>query len=433
MNRRSQESQGRIALFCQHFYPEMVSTGMHMTELATGLARRGWDITVYCAKPSWGRVQEGEGPIGQFDYEGVHIARVSSFGSQTRSMASRVLFAATFMAASAWEALRHVRSYTCIVATTNPPFIGLVGAVGRWLAKKPFLLIVYDVYPDIAVRAGALSPQSPIAWLWERVTCTILKAADVIVVIGRDMETVVRQKMNAAEASRIIFVPNWSDETHVQPVPSSQNGFLRECCLEGKFVVQYAGRMGRTHNLEPLVEAARLLKDRPVVFQFVGDGAKKSALQSMVTQYGLENVQFVPYQPMNRLAEMLSAASLSVICLESQYTGMSVPSKTYGAMASGRPILALLDPQSEIGLTVRETECGYVLKDPSGVQVAIQIEELMSRPERLAELGRNARDRFLRDYTLTRAIDRYEAILSKLCSAGAGGTLVDEPVRSGVE
>ncbi len=412
-------SKRNVALLCQHFYPEMVSTGMHMTELALGLTQRGWNITVYCAKPSWGSELSDHKLPRREDYEGIHVVRVPTLGAQKRGLFLRALFAVSFLLMSAWSVVTTLRLHDGWVFTTNPPFVGLIGCLVRRITKKPYLLIVYDVYPDIAVQCGALPAKSPIRYLWDCVARWILKSAHTIVVIGRDMEKVIRNKLKQSAVSSIALVPNWSDEKRVRPVCPDSNHFVQEYGLPGKLVVQYAGRMGRTHNLEPLVQAAALLRDKPIVFQFVGDGAKKVTLQEMVREHQLPNVQFVPHQPMERLAEMLSAASISVVCLETLYTGLSVPSKTYGAMASGNPILAFLDPESEIGLTIIESGCGFVLRDPDGAQVAEALENLISNPRRLLELGHNARQKFLQDYTLSKAVDRYNALLEKMCASQA--------------
>ena len=153
----------------------------------------------------------------------------------------------------------------------------------------------------------------------------ILAGAAVTVVIGRDMQDLVQRKMSPHLHDRIVMIPNWSDERRVHHVPAAANAFRQEHRLDGRFVVQYAGRLGQKHNLEPLIDAARLLSDTRALFQFVGDGDKKPKLEALAADLGLENVQFLPYQPMERLAEMLSAADVAVVCLESGHTGDQRP------------------------------------------------------------------------------------------------------------
>ncbi len=400
-----------IVLLCQHFFPEMISTGIHMTELAVALTRLGWAISAVCAQPRLLVATNNARVPTQMTYQGIRIARSGALGSHD-GLASRLLFAMTFSLTSIVQVLRVGRGARGVVLTTNPPFLGLAA----WLISKmrflPYALIVYDVYPEIAVRLGVVRAGSFLERLWEHLTRAVLNEAAAVIVIGRDMEPIIAAKMRPDRRERIRLIPNWSDDHVVAPMRPEENPFIQEHHLHGRFVVQYAGRMGRTHNLEPLVAAADLLRDEGIVFQFIGDGAKRSDLLTLCRVQGLSNVVFLPYQPMERLREMLAAADVSVVCLERQFTGLSVPSKTYGVMAAGRPILAFLDPESEIGRTIVENNCGVVLRDPTGTQVASIVRELKQNRARLERMGQNGRSAFLANYTLSLAAQRYDACLS---------------------
>jgi glycosyltransferase involved in cell wall biosynthesis len=432
----------RLVLLCEHFYPEMVSTGMHMTELATRLAAMGWEITVYTAKPSWGTHGDDTGKRipHEMVHEGVRIVRVPTVGSQKGGLLSKAVAALTFVSSVSGTLLASRADYRAMVVTTNPPFVGMLAWFVSRLYQRPYLLIVYDVFPDFAVSLGVLPKRSLVATVWERVTRTILSGAAVTVVIGRDMRELIEGKMPPRLRGRIVTIPNWSDERRVRPVPPEENGFRQEHVPEGAFVVQYAGRLGEKHTLEPLIVAARALRDTEVVFQFVGDGAKKPKLEALAASDRLDNVQFLPYQPMERLSEMLSTADLAVVCLEQGHTGISVPSKAYGVIASGTPVVGILDPQGEIGMMIAETGCG-VLVQPDGEEIADVIRRLMADPERRRAMGEAGRRAFLDGYTLARAAERYDAALTsmvrrdRIARLGAGApplrlTATSRPFRS---
>ena len=407
-------SSKKLVLLCEHFYPEMISTGMHMTELATRLAELGWRITVYTAKPTWGTDGDEERSVPkEMVHEGVRILRVPTIGRQKGNLLSRTVSAVTFVLSVSWALWRKRAEYPAMVITTNPPFIGVLGWLYSRLSGRPYLLIVYDVFPDFAISLGVLSADSRIAKAWERMTRMILAGAAVTVVIGRDMQDLVQRKMSPRLHDRIVMIPNWSDERRVQPVPRAANTFRREHGLDGRFVIQYAGRLGQKHNLEPVIDAARLLSDTPALFQFVGDGDKKRKLEALAADAGLENVQFLPYQPMERLSEMLSAADIAVVCLESGHTGISVPSKAYGVIASGTPIVGILDPDGEIGQMIKEIGCG-VLVDPDGEEIAAAIRDLMDDPVKRSAMSAAARETFLEKYTLSKAAEAYDAALSSM-------------------
>lgn len=402
----------RFVLLCQHFYPEMVSTGMHMTELAERLTELGWQITVYCARPSWGT--ETDLAEQTIQYNGIEITRVNTHGDQKKSLPSRALFALSFLWSVTLLLWQQRKQFPAIVVTTNPPFLGLVGWLFATLFRVPYLLIVYDIYPEIAVNLGVLSARSPITWVWRQVTHLIFRKAAVLVVIGRDMERIVQQKLPPHLRHRITRIPNWSDEKRVRPVPKSENSFRQQQGIQNTFLVQYAGRMGRTHNLEPIIEAARQLSTEKILFQFVGDGAKKQALQQLAAQYNLTNIQFLAYQPMEGLSEMLAAADLALVCLDEAFTGLSVPSKSYGIMASGTPILGFVQPDSEIGQMITEEACGLVLPNPTAEQISQTLRNLIHNTGTLDAMSAAGHRAFLQKYTLSHAALAYDAVLVKM-------------------
>lgn len=406
-------AQKQLALVCQHFYPEMVSTGMHMTEIARRLQQRGWQITVYCDQPAY--VLDGEDDAVPTDmvHQGIRIKRVPAVGAHREGMASRAVRAVTYLLSTVRALVRDREQYDGLLVTTNPPFGGLAGWFMAVMHGTPYVQLVYDVYPDIAEELGVIGKGGLPAWAWEQMSRLMLNRAAATIVIGRDMAEVVRQKLRRDNWGTMHLIPNWSDETVVKPIPRDENPFRHEHDIGDQVLVQYAGRHGSTHNLEPLVEAAERLTDQPVMFQFIGEGAKKEKLQRMARERDLDNVVFLPYQPLDELDTVLSAADLAVVCLESKFTGLSVPSKTYGIMAGGTPILGFLDAESEIGRTIQEAECGIVLEDPSGEQVADHLRDLIRKPDRLNEMGQHGRQAFESEFTLSHAAERYDTVLQR--------------------
>lgn len=417
----------RLALVCQHFYPEMVSTGMHMTELARRLRRHGWKITVYCAQPSYMIDDDKQKVDPVMTHQGITIKRMPTVGDQRESLLSRLALALTYLLSTVRALIRDRNQYDGLLVTTNPPFIGLAGWVLSKVYGQPYVQLVYDVYPDIAVRLGVVDRENPVAYLWERMTQLMLNGAAATVVIGRDMAEVIRRKLARQNWGNVHLIPNWSDETVVEPIPRSENPFRQKYEVGDRLLVQYAGRHGKTHNLEPLMGAAERLKEEPVLFQFIGEGDKKEKLQRMARERALDNVMFLPYQPMGELDTVLAAADVAVVCLESQFTGLSVPSKTYGIMASGTPILGFLDKESEIGKTIQENGCGFVLEDPSEEQVAEHIRVLLEATDKREEMGTAGRKAYEKDYTLAAAAQRYDAVLSRYIY----GTGTKAPVQQG--
>ena len=403
----------KLALICQHFHPEMLSTGIFMTQIATDLSSRGWPIRVYCGQPIYRDAAQDQGPVPEHEeYEGVEIIRVPTWGNPRGPLLPRGLNAFTYLLMTAWRLFRDRHELKGIINSTNPPFLGLAASLVNLVTALPFVTIVHDLYPDAAIRLGILNPGSLIARVWARITCRILNRSEGLVVIGRDMAELVHAKLTST-AQKITLIPNWADDSQIYPIPHAENSFRQLHNPKDHFTVQYSGRMGRTHNLEPLLQAAARLQDEPVLFQLIGDGAKRAKLEQMAAEMNLQNVQLLPYQPYDQLAQVLSAADLAVVCLEKSCTGVSVPSKSYGIMACARPIMAFMDPNSEIGLMIQETGCGVVLADPTVEAVFTQVRSLIANPAQCRRMGEQGYSAFLEKYTLTSAIQKYDLWLKE--------------------
>lgn len=399
----------RLLLLCQHFFPEMISTGQLLTELGVALRRRGWSIDVIAAQPMLGIEARNERVPPFMTHEGINIFRVPSMGSHRGRLMGRALFSVTYPLRALMKVVNWRHRYDGILVLTNPPTLGVAAAIARGLLRVPYVLLVHDVYPDVAVRLGVLRESSVVARLWDALSRWVLRRAAGVIVLGRDMEDTVRDKMPKDDKRHLYVIPHWAAFGTAVPIAKCDNAFRRRTNPANRFLVQYSGRHGRTHNLEPLIEAARILQDEAVLFQFIGDGAKKSALRERADD--LRNVQFLPYQPYDDLQTVLSAADLGVVCLESGFKGLSVPSKTYGIMAAGVAVLALVDRASEIGLVVDENECGLVVPGATADGLAHSIMDLIRDPARCLRMGQSGRSAFERQYTLVQAATQYDAAL----------------------
>lgn len=408
--------QQRILVLCQHFYPEMVSTGLHMTELFTNLAEFEQNkITVFCTYPSKEEfVQEQLLPT-QERYKNVRIYRVSNLGKQHGSIFQRLLFSISYFLKAFWFSLSHRKSFDLIIISTNPPFIGLIAYILKRFFCIPYILIVYDIYPEIAILLDVLKPSSVTAKVWSWFTKLIYNHASRLVVIGEDMRKIVMEKLKPHLWERIALIHNWADSREIQPVEKEKNSFLKQYHLQDKIVLQYSGTMGRTHNIEPILEAALELKaEREIVFMFVGGGNKKKIVEQFVKTHELNNIIVLPYQPFEVLPQTLSAATFSFVCLEDEFTGYSVPSKSYGIMASKSPIIGLLREDSEIADTIRQYDCGVLYSKNNHQSLSDFLLELLKNKERIQQMGENGYKAFLQHFDLQISVGKYQELIESM-------------------
>jgi glycosyltransferase involved in cell wall biosynthesis len=411
-----------VVMLSQYMYPERNSTGELLTSLATGLAASGFPVTAYCAQPTY---FAGSTPVDRtLVYEGVVIHRLWTTRLGRARLVTRLVDALTFAVACAVRLTRLPRG-AIVLTVTNPPFIPLIAALRRRFSRNSFVLLVHDVYPEAAVQLKSIGQGSVLHRVWRVIDHFTLRQADRIVVLGVDMGAVVASKMAPGHEQRIVVIPNWADDG-IAPIPKEQSKTAQRYGLVDTFVVQYSGNVGLSQSLEVVLEAAVMLAADDVTFTVVGEGVNLLHLKALAESRDLRNVRFIARVPHELLADSLAACDVALVPLARGMEGLSVPSKYYSALASGRPILAVMDPHAEVARSVVDDDCGLVVPQWDASSIADSVRRLQSDPELLARLGRNARQAFERLYTRDRAISEYIAVLSSLNDAAR-----DAPIKSG--
>jgi glycosyltransferase involved in cell wall biosynthesis len=237
-----------------------------------------------------------------------------------------------------------------------------------------------------------------------------LVAADLNVVLGLHMQN--RLISEGVGKARIKIIHNWADEDAVHPVTKGENRLGKEWGLSDKFVVGYSGNMGRAHEFGAILDAAEMLRKRTdIVFLFIGDGGSRPWVEEQVSTRNLTNVIFKPYQPRERLAESLSVPDVHFISLKPRLEGLIVPSKFYGIIAAGRPVLFAGSPTGEIANMIKKAKCGVSVELEDARALAAAIEHLVEETGHCAQMGINARAAFDRFYGMEKSLQAWSEVL----------------------
>jgi colanic acid biosynthesis glycosyl transferase WcaI len=274
-----------------------------------------------------------------------------------------------------------------------------------------------DVYPEIAIHLNVRFLHRPVACLISILRDQSLKAAKANVVVGCQMKA--RLLSGKFCPDRVDVIHNWADDEVIQPVSYVDNPLRYRWQLENKFVVGYSGNLGRAHEFDTIVRAARQLKDHPrIVFVCIGGGYGFDDLRSKIEQHGLQSTfLFFPYQDRNMLKYSLGVADVHWISLKPELEGFIVPSKFYGVAAAGKPIIAISAENGEIAQLVMQHRCGIVIK-PGDVTALVQILcDLADDGGRVAEMGRHARAMLELHFSRRHALQSWRHLLESL----AGG------------
>jgi len=387
----------RLLLISEHFEPSTGATAQLMTDLAEGLHRRGWSVTVLTATPG--------GALN------VPVQRLGGRSGVAIGVTAKVLRGARFLLGSLLWCLWHGRRGDGVLIVSNPPFIGILGPLLQLSRRLPYIFVFQDLFPRSAVLSGVLPAAGPVALVWRSLMQQVCRHSATTVVLSQAMEERLRRDLGRELPLEVIH--NWAVERGLSR-PRAQNTFAKEHGFEDRFTLQYSGNFGRLHDLLTLLEAARLLQHTTVQFVFIGGGAKGGQIEAYQQGFGLKNVLQLPYQPRQRLPESLSACDLSAIGLIPGAEDTVAPSKFYGILASGRGVVLIARRSCDLAQLVLREGCGIVVEPGEAAELAERLRALNEAPEEVAAMGERSRTLYERQFGVDRSIDRYAAVLERL-------------------
>lgn len=401
----------RLIILNQFFYPDHSATSQLMTDLAESLVGRGFEVTALCGR---GRYNGGERLAPREEYRGVRVERAwaTSFGKG--AAIGRLADYFSFYLGGAWKLLTLPR-HDVVMALTTPPLIGMLALMICRLKGMKLTALVQDIYPDVGVALGTFKEGGFATRVLDRLNRLVLAHADRIIVLGDCMREKVAAKVGGDAEGRIDVIHNWADGEKIRPLKDGErNNFLRQHGLSGRFVVEFSGNLGRVNDFDTPLEAARLLKEREdIIFLLIGDGAKAGEIKDYVRRHDLKNVRLLPYQPREALLYSLAAGDAHLVTLAEGLAGLSVPSKTYGILAAGRPVLFIGDPRSDIARLVTEHGCGEVVSSGDAPRLARIVSAWADDSSMPARMGVHARELFLRYFERRHAVEAYSQSLLK--------------------
>lgn len=384
----------RIAVVCPHFAPDSAPTGVVMTRIVNELAALGHEIHVVTSLPWYAR--------HRIEPEWQHVrwrtrTESESWGSVTRldpfagddkkNLVRRAIGFLGFSVTAAVAGVRVARGrrLDAVLVMSPPLTLGVTGWVIARLRRVPLFVNVQDVFPDAAVESGAITNRVVIA-VARRLETWVYARAEAVTVLSDDLADNLRAKVPAHRAWRIRTIPNFVDVEAIRPL-DRRTDYRRELGLDDRPVVMYAGNVGFSQSLDLMIDAARELPG--VWFVINGDGSARRELEGRAGD--MPNVVFGDYQPAERLPEVLATGDVHAVLLKRGLGRVSVPSKTYSIMAAGRPIVAAVDPGTEVTRLVSSSGGGTCVPPDDSTAFVAAIRDLVSDADRMQSMGRSAR------------------------------------------
>jgi glycosyltransferase involved in cell wall biosynthesis len=280
---------------------------------------------------------------------------------------------------------------TTLLTGTNPVLLLCIIPFLIFLRRFQWILLVHDVFPENLVAGGFLNENSIFYKILACYFDRVYSLADVLICIGRDMQLVIETK--TGNKGKSVYLPNWVDERDVYPLPRNL-GFLGfEDCL----VFQFFGNVGRLQGVNTLLTAISMVKSENAAFIFIGGGALVPDVKQFINENPSKKIVYLGHLPLSKKNAGLSMCDVALVSLETKMLGLGVPSKAYFSLAAGKPILAAVESESEIGQMLKEHQVGWRCDPGSPDQIANMIDKLCSSPCYLAH--QSPRDVFLNNYT----------------------------------
>lgn len=401
-------------VFLNRFYwPDMAATAQQLTDLAEDLASAGVEVSVVASRGGYA----GSTPTlpGHETRNGVRIVRLPTTRFGRARIWGRVADYLSYILGLVPALLRLPRP-DVVVACSDPPFVLAPALLVARLRGCKLVYNARDIYPHLAARLGVVREHGFPYRALDRLARSLHARCDAVITLGPGMGRTLTGA--GAPPERTGVIPDGVDTRSIEPVPRERNPLLPELDLEGRFVVLYSGNAGWAHCFDAVIGAARLLRDDPeIVFLFIGGGRKRADLEATARAEGLGNVRFMDYLPREQLRYSLSMANVSLVTERPEVAGLLLPCKTYGILASGRPLIFIGSEQSDVAGIVRETECGYVVRPGDSAGLASVIGDLRADPERAAALGARSRRAAETAYDRSVVADRWRESLERILSS----------------
>ena len=406
----------RLLVITPHFEPDTAPTGIIVTSLVEQWAKQGHQIEVITSLPWYEKHEiatQWKGRLFRRDEkELVRVTRLHPFPQDKSKLLQRLVSFLAFSFLAVIASLSIKGPFDAVIVVSPPLTLGNVGKVAAIRHRCKLILNLQDIFPDVAVALGMVKSRSSIKFL-EKYEKFTYNGSDAITVLSEDLEKNVNKKIDRMKTPpKVTVVPNFLISSSIKP-QSRLTNYRREHELGEKFVVMYAGNLGNSQSFELITNAAKKHEEREdVVYVINGSGVMSDRLNEQANE--LKNLKVIEHQPIERLSEVLASADIHLVPLRTGLGDMSVPSKIYSVFAAGRPVIASVDPGTEIERIVTESEGGISVAPDDFDSFIFELEGLIENSELRAEMGIKARVWLEKWYSSQTIADSYLDLIRQL-------------------
>lgn len=393
--------EGTIYIVNQHYYPELASTGQVFQEIAEHLHKIGYVVTVLTGRPFYHSGEKVTAPKREV-INGVKIKRLWNTTFPKSSILGKLLNLLTFQVSLFLNILLFVKKCDRVIAGTNPPLAISSVAFANLFNRLRTIFVIQDLYPDILISSGFLSASSFRYKLLKKIMKMSMKKAHTIITISEDMKSHIQREYGFVD---IKIINNWAIG---DIYPLDNKSLKKQRGLENKFVVQYSGNFGVAHEYNTLLSSITQLRhNSEILFHIVGGGINYTRLKEACTGEGVENVIFEEYVQKADLNGSLNMADISLIIFDDTFRNVLMPSKYYGILACGKPVVLISGKDNDIKRDIARYNIGFSVTTGEHQKLTETLLTLAGNHGLRQDLALNVRNLFELKYTKEHALNKY--------------------------
>jgi glycosyltransferase involved in cell wall biosynthesis len=397
-----------LSIITQFYPPDYAATGQLIEELAFQLSQQKIEVQIFTGQPGYAFKRKSAPATENSERLVIRRSRTTQIWPQR--IRGKVISGLLFCVRSGIHLLKHSQRGNVLLVTTAPPYLPVLGLLANLCFKLPYICLIYDLYPDVAIELNVVSQKHWLAQLWHAINRAVWERSQQLIVLSPTMKQRIATRYPAL-ADKISVIHSWADPDTIVPIAKQDNWFATQHNLTEKFTVLYSGNIGRCHDMETILKAAKELENEAIQFVFIGNGAQYQSCIERSQQLGLNNCLFLPYQDKQTLPYSLTACDLSLVSISPGMEGLVAPSKLYGTLAAGRPVAAICETHSYLRQMLAAANCGQAFTNGDGRGLAHFIRDLAQNAELAAKLGAAGRRYLLAHFTPEIIASQYSTVI----------------------
>ena len=295
--------------------------------------------------------------------------------------------------------------------SSNPPILGVWFWLLNFFKKNPYIVLVYDIHPDVLVEMGVVQQNNIVVKIWNWLNKKVYRDAKSIITLDKHMAKRLSTS-NDLSLGKISIIHPWVDIDFIKPLAYKNNPLAKKFNPKGKYVVLYSGNMGISHDIDTMLGAAKQLRNREdIVFLFIGGGDKYQTVVDYQKSHQLDNIAIYPYQEESDLPYTMTLASISLVALGGGAQELMIPSKVFYYMAAGSAVIGICSGESELNDIINACDCGVCIEPGDPQNLADKIEKLLQNPKELDVYRYNSRKLVIDTYSREIGIKRFVSVL----------------------